>query len=230
MEALAGNLFGQSEPLLAPIPFWSLVSRLLAAVLIGAVLSARPWRMLMSRPLPKAEMIHAQMLLCTAAAVITAVIGNSVAKAFGLVGLGGFVRFRSGLKDPRDAAIFFLVIGLGMACGHGDLGLALVGMSFVAVLLLALDRFGRADGVPQRLRLSALADDLAAAEASLRKALGAKNVLVTGAMLDTAGHRLELELEEKEPGGVAAAVSSAQLATLREVRWIPLGPKEKEET
>src|SRR5687768_10231869 len=115
--------------------------RMIAAVLIGAALSLRPWRRLMGRPLPKAEMIQAQILLCTAAAVITAVIGDSVAKAFGLVGLGGFVRFRSGLKDPRDAAILFLMIGLGMACGHGALGLAGVGTAFVAVLLLVLDLF-----------------------------------------------------------------------------------------
>src|SRR5688572_10816387 len=94
--------------------------RLLAATAIGAALAFRPWRLLMGRPLPRPEMAQAQLLLAGAAALIMGVVGDSVAKAFGLVGLGGFVRFRSGLKDPRDAAVMFLVIGLGMACGHGS--------------------------------------------------------------------------------------------------------------
>ena len=115
--------------------FGEMVPRMAAAGLIGAALALRPWRLALRKPLPPTEMIHAQILLCAAAAVITAVIGDSMAKAFGLVGLGSFVRFRSGLKDPRDAAILFLVIGLGMACGHGSLGLAFAGTGFVAALL-----------------------------------------------------------------------------------------------
>ena len=119
-----------------------MLPRMAAAAVIGGLLALRPWRLLLRKPLPPSDMIQAQILLCAAAAVITAVIGDSLAKAFGLVGLGGFVRFRSGLKDPRDAAILFLVIGLGMACGHGSLGLAFVGMGFVGVLLFALDLVG----------------------------------------------------------------------------------------
>lgn len=126
---------------LHPISFLVIAPRLLAAVVIGVVLAARPWRLLLRRPLPRAQMIHAQILLCAAAAIVTIVIGESLAKAFGLVGLGSFVRFRSGLKDPRDAAVLFLVIGLGMACGHGALGVALTGSVFAAVLLAALDAF-----------------------------------------------------------------------------------------
>jgi hypothetical protein len=106
------EIFSELDPEVGTLHMGAIVLRMLAAVLIGAVLSLRPWRLLMGRPMPRSEMVQAQVLLCTAAAVITCVIGNSVAKAFGLVGLGGFVRFRSGLKDPRDAAILFLVIGL----------------------------------------------------------------------------------------------------------------------
>ena len=147
-DAVAGS--GES------LHFAAMVPRMLAAVAIGALLSARPWRFLTGRPLPRSEMVQAQVLLCTAAAVITAVIGDSVAKAFGLVGFGGFVRFRSGLKDPRDAAILFLMIGLGMACGHGSLALAGVGTLFVAGLLFVLDFFNAPDKAPkERLLVSA---------------------------------------------------------------------------
>jgi hypothetical protein len=197
-----------------------MVPRMLAAVAIGVLLSTRPWRLLTRRPLPRSEMVQAQVLLCTAAAVITAVIGDSVAKAFGLVGLGGFVRFRSGLKDPRDAAILFLMIGLGMACGHGSLGLAGVGTLFVALLLFVLDFFVAAEKAPrERLLVSAQADDLVGAEAALRHAFGARNVMVRSCALDFDGRRLMFEVEEKEPGGVAAALREPTETPLRGVRW-----------
>jgi hypothetical protein len=198
-----------------------MLPRLMAAVLIGTVLALRPWRLLTRKPLPKAEMMQAQVLLCTAAAVITAVIGDSTAKAFGLVGLGSFVRFRSGLKDPRDAAILFLMIGLGMACGHGSLGLAGVGTAFVAALLLVLDCFEKKEPAvaKQRMLVSAQADDLAGAEAWLRKQLGERNVLVRSCALDFDGRRLELEVEEKEPGMLASALSRSAGGPLRGLRW-----------
>lgn len=204
----------------------TIVPRLLAAVLIGAVLAVRPWRLLMGRALPKPEMLQAQVLLCAAGAVISIVIGNSVAKAFGLVGLGGFVRFRSGLKDPRDAAILFLVIGLGMACGHGSLSTALVGALFVSLLLVVVDLLNKEEkGPKQRVVVSAQADDLVSAEASLRRALKERNVLVKGCALDFDGRRLELEVEEKEPGSLAAALSRTEGAPLRGIRWTSVSPK-----
>jgi hypothetical protein len=126
----------------------TLALRFAVALAIGVVIAVRPWRRLMRRPLPRAEMVQAQILLCVAAAIITIVIGDSLAKAFGLVGLGSFVRFRSGLKDPREAAVLFLVIGLGMACGHGSLGLAAAGAVFATLLLAGLDLFRVPDVAP----------------------------------------------------------------------------------
>src|SRR5688500_18742284 len=180
MESTFTQLFDGVGQEFTNVQVGAILPRMVAAVLIGALLSLRPWRWVMGRALPKSEMVQAQVLLCTAAAVITAVIGDSVAKAFGLVGLGGFVRFRSGLKDPRDAAILFLMIGLGMACGHGSLGLAGVGSAFVAGLLLVMDCFDKKEPAApkQRLLVSAQADDLAGAEAWLRQKLGERNVLV----------------------------------------------------
>src|SRR5687768_15707998 len=100
MDGPFSAMFQEVSAELSSVSVGTIVTRMLVAVAIGAALATRPWRFLMRRALPKADMIQAQVLLCTAAAVITAVIGDSVAKAFGLVGLGGFVRFRSGLKDP----------------------------------------------------------------------------------------------------------------------------------
>lgn len=203
--------------------------RLVAATAIGAALALRPWRLLMGRPLPRPEMAQAQILLAGAAALIMGVVGDSMAKAFGLVGLGGFVRFRSGLKDPRDAAVMFLLIGLGMACGHGSYRLALVGAALVAVLLVALDLAGPAAQAPTRhYRLSAAADDPVAAERQLRGALGRRNVLVTSCAVDLGGRRLEMELESAGEARLSELLEQAARGGMREVTWKALEPQAKE--
>lgn len=227
MDSLFSDMFSEVNSELTTLHVGPFIPRLLAAVAIGTLLAMRPWRLLMGRPLPKAEMVQAQLLLCCAAAVMTAVVGNSVAKAFGLMSLGGFVRFRSGIKDPRDAALFFLVMGLGMACGHGNLALSVGGAGFVAVLLLVLDVINREQKPVsrQRLLVSAQADDLAGAEASLRRALGERNVLVKSCALDFAAQRVELEVEEKDPGALVAALGKTEGVPLRGLRWTELSPK-----
>jgi len=80
------------------------------------------------------------------------VIGQSTARAFGLVGLGGFIRFRSGIKDTRDAAVMFVMIGIGMACGLGAIPMAIVATLFASVVLAIFDAGRRA-----RLRLTRIA-------------------------------------------------------------------------
>jgi hypothetical protein len=223
MDSTFPGLFQELTSEISPQGAGVMVPRLLAAVTIATALALRPWRLWMRKPLPKGEMMQAQVLLCTAAAVITAVIGDSTAKAFGLVGLGSFVRFRSGLKDPRDAAILFLMIGLGMACGHGSLGLAGVGTGFVAALLLVMDLLDKKEPAApkQRMLVTAQADDLAGAEAWLRQKLGERNVLVRSCALDFDGRRVELEVEEREPGMLASALSRSA-GPLRGLRWSEL--------
>src|SRR5262249_33494955 len=100
--------------------FEVILLRMIVAGLLGAFLGYRRWRRLLPNMLPPArETAQAQTLIAIAGALMVVVIGQSTARAFGLVGLGGFIRFRSGIKDTRDAAVMFVMIGIGMACGLG---------------------------------------------------------------------------------------------------------------
>jgi uncharacterized membrane protein YhiD involved in acid resistance len=71
--------------------------------------------------------------------VLVVVIGDHPARAFGLVGIGSFIRFRSGISDPRDAANMFLMIGIGMACGLGLLTMATAATLFFGLCLIVAD-------------------------------------------------------------------------------------------
>jgi len=127
--------------------------RMVAAGLLGAFLGYRLWRRLLPNTLPPArETAQAQTLIAIAGALMVVVIGQSTARAFGLVGLGGFIRFRSGIKDTRDAAVMFVMIGIGMACGLGAIPMAVVATLFASVVLAIFDLGRRA-----RLRLTKVA-------------------------------------------------------------------------
>jgi hypothetical protein len=128
--------------------------RLLCAFALGAFVSHRPWRRLVRRPPPaiQTDTAQTQAIIAVAAALLVVVIGDSLARAFGLVGLGTFIRFRAGVKDPRDVAVLFVMIGVGMSCGLGLVGVAAVGTAFVSVVLLLFDRFA-----PPRRRMLTIA-------------------------------------------------------------------------
>ena len=120
--------------------FELILLRMVIAGLLGAFLGYRLWRRLLPNTLPPArETAQAQTLIAIAGALMVVVIGQSTARAFGLVGLGGFIRFRSGIKDTRDAAVMFVMIGIGMACGLGAVPMAVVATLFASVVLAVFD-------------------------------------------------------------------------------------------
>jgi hypothetical protein len=89
------------------------------------------------------------VLLTIVIALVTMVIGNSVARAFGLVGALSIVRFRTVVEDTRDTAFVIFAVVIGMAVGAGYAVLA--GIGIPAVLLAAvLMRYGwpDANGAP----------------------------------------------------------------------------------
>jgi hypothetical protein len=122
--------------------------RLVAAAVLAALIAYRPWRLLMSNVSRIAtDTAQAQVIIAVAGAIMVIIIGDSVARAFGLVGLGAFIRFRSGIKDPRDAAVMFVMIGLGMSIGLGLYIVAMVVAAFIGVVVAILDF---ADRTPAR--------------------------------------------------------------------------------
>jgi hypothetical protein len=68
------------------------------------------------------------VLLAILIALVTQVIGNSVARAFSLVGALSLVRFRTEVQDTRDTAFVIFSVVIGMAIGGGHLQAAAVGL------------------------------------------------------------------------------------------------------
>ena len=118
-------------------PFTELIE-LVAALTIGFLVTAVHKRQLRDRQMTR-SMEQAQVLLCVSGAMMMIIIGNSLARAFGIAGAAGIIRFRTPVEDPKDVTILFLLMGLGMACGMGALSVAGLGMLFLCAALLLLD-------------------------------------------------------------------------------------------
>lgn len=80
------------------------------------------------------------VLLSVLLAMVTLVIGNSMARAFGLVGALSIVRFRTVVDDTRDTAFVIFAVIVGMAIGAGVWLVPAIGMPLVGLLAVGLDR------------------------------------------------------------------------------------------
>lgn len=113
--------------------------KLLAAFLIGHLVTT-VHRVGLGERISGMSMQHAQVLLCVAGALMMILIGDSLARAFGIAGGAAIVRFRTPVEDPKDTMILFLLLGLGMACGVGAFALAGLGTAFLCIVLVWLKR------------------------------------------------------------------------------------------
>jgi uncharacterized membrane protein YhiD involved in acid resistance len=91
--------------------------RLPLAALLGAVLAFRPRRA--GTPERNAVVIQTQILLAIVGAIVMLVVGQSLARAFGIVGVASLVRYRAKISDPKDAGVMLACLGIGLSSGVG---------------------------------------------------------------------------------------------------------------
>jgi len=77
-------------------------------------------------------------------AIVMMVIGNSLARAFALVGALSIIRFRTVVKDTKDTAYVFAGLALGMASGTSNYFLAISSTCLLSILALATHHFNYA--------------------------------------------------------------------------------------
>ena len=95
-------------------------------------------------------------MLTILVAMTTMVIGNSVARAFSLVGALSIVRFRTIVDDTRDTAFVIFAVVVGMAVGAGIVEVYLIGVPIVAFISTCLSLFGqrlKAPNLDRRLEI-----------------------------------------------------------------------------
>jgi hypothetical protein len=114
----------------APISPFEVFLRVVVAVLFGAAVA---WIYRATRTAAAISPSFPPTLVLMAAliAMVTQVVGDSVARAFSLVGALSIVRFRTVVRDTQDTAFVIFAVVVGMAAGASDPRLAVVGIVVV---------------------------------------------------------------------------------------------------
>jgi len=115
------------------------LARLPVAAGLACVLALRPRRR--GTPRRQAPVIQTQIILAVVGAVVMLVVGSSLARAFGIVGAAGLVRYRSKIEDPKDAGVMLSTLAIGLASGVGLWPLAVFTTVFILALLWVVESF-----------------------------------------------------------------------------------------
>jgi hypothetical protein len=142
------------------------------------------------------------VLLSVLIAMVSIVIGGSVARAFSLVGALSIVRFRTVVEDTRDTAFVIFAVIVGMAAGAGLLLVPLLGIPLVGGVAIVLSR--------SEISQSALNENCSLA---VRLGLGRDPELALGAIL---GRHLEnYRLVAAETARQGSAIDLSYRAQIR---------------
>jgi uncharacterized membrane protein YhiD involved in acid resistance len=114
----------------------ALLSLPLAAVL-GAALAFRPRRR--GTPPRSAPVIQTQIVLAIVGAVVMLIVGASLARAFGIVGVASLIRYRTKVDDPKDAVVMLGTLSIGLSCGVELYGLAVFSTVFILGVLWIIE-------------------------------------------------------------------------------------------
>ncbi|MFQ5464396.1 MAG: DUF4956 domain-containing protein [Thermodesulfobacteriota bacterium] len=68
------------------------------------------------------------------------IIGNSLARAFALVGALSIIRFRTVVKDTKDTAFVFFALAVGMAAGTSNYFIAVAAALLISILAVVLHK------------------------------------------------------------------------------------------
>lgn len=119
------------------------------AAALGAALAFRPKRR--GTPPRAPAVVQTQIILAIVGALVMLVVGQSLARAFGIVGAASLIRYRAKIDDPKDAGVMLVALGVGLAAGVGLHLLAGFSTLFVLGVLWWVESFE-----PQAIRLFAL--------------------------------------------------------------------------
>ena len=115
------------------------IINILVALVCGFLISLL-YRLTYKGPGYSITFLNSIILLSMITAIVIMVIGNSLARAFGLVGAMSIIRFRTAVKDTQDIVFIFFSLAIGMAAGVGYYLLAFTGTIFIGLVVYGLSK------------------------------------------------------------------------------------------
>lgn len=92
---------------------------------------------------PQKSFTDTLIILCMLISLVMVVIGDSIARAFSLVGALSIIRFRTAIQDPRDIGFVFYALAIGMAIGAGSPAIAILATFVIGIIILCIYHWHR---------------------------------------------------------------------------------------
>lgn len=80
------------------------------------------------------------VIMSVIVAMVMMVIGNSLARAFGLLGAFSIIRFRTAVKDTKDTGYIFFALAVGLAIGTNNYAIGVIGTALVLGMIWLLNQ------------------------------------------------------------------------------------------
>jgi uncharacterized membrane protein YhiD involved in acid resistance len=134
-------MFEQFQSLdLFPVTIFDVVTNLVVALICGLII-ALVYRFIYKGPSYSVSYVNSLVLLTLITSIVILVIGNNLARAFGLVGAMSIIRFRTAVRDVQDIVFIFFALTIGMAAGVGLHVIALSGTLIISIIAIILVTF-----------------------------------------------------------------------------------------
>lgn len=155
----AGGLQSSLNHFMNPWFILSLLLGLLVAAICGLAIAWHPRRSGKGDPVEDLERRNTLIVLALVGAIVSELVRVDPAMALVVFGIGGLIRFRTVLENPKTTGKAIMVVVIGLACGLGQLAMGVFFTIFAWLLIFWLDS---SVGYRIRLKLAARADSKAA--------------------------------------------------------------------
>src|SRR3989344_7764059 len=135
------------NPNLIHYSFNQIVINLIAAAILGTI-TAFFYKRTHQGVSYSQSFVNSLVLIAIITSTAIMIIGNSLTRAFGLIGAFSVIRFRTAVKDTRDVAFLFFSLVEGLAAGTGNYQIALIALIvfLLTVIILTRGKFGKYTG------------------------------------------------------------------------------------
>lgn len=162
------------------------------------------------------------ILMTLITSLVIMIIGDSLARAFGLVGAMSIIRFRTAVKDTVDILFIFFALTAGLAAGAGAHRLAVLGTLSIGAVTYLLARYSTG-GKGKReyvLQFRTSSSDADSAYRSLLNQYGKSHSIVDLKTLDSGGTAVTCTVRFANEDGIHSLIDALRaVKTIEQINF-----------
>ncbi len=133
MNDYLASFFGTQSALTLPEIFGAMILSFLLSMVFAVVYQITFRGFSYSR-----SYIHTMVIGSMVTCMLIMAVGSNLARGMGILGTLAVIRFRTPIRDPRDAMFLFACLGVGISCGSRTPLVALAGTVMINLVALIL--------------------------------------------------------------------------------------------